>query len=94
MKAPDDPRRHFAEKVAQLQRERGFSQEALAARAKLDPAELEAILRGEDEVALDAVFLLAGALGVKPGELLVRIAWDPDSEKGRGGYRLDDHAGD
>jgi len=92
MERPDDPKRHFADKVARLQRDRGLSNEALAARAKLDLGELEAILRCESEAALDAIFLLAGALGVEPGELLGGIAWVP-GEDDEGGYRAKDPDG-
>jgi transcriptional regulator with XRE-family HTH domain len=83
---PTDPRRHLAAKVARLQAERGFSAESLAARARLDLEELERILRGEAPVALDVIFLLAGALEVEPGELLGGLAWVPDGEGG-GEYR-------
>jgi transcriptional regulator with XRE-family HTH domain len=83
---PTDPRRHLAAKVARLQRERGSSAEALAARAQLDLEEVESILRGEAPVALDVIFLLAGALEVEPAELLDGLAWVPDGEGG-GEYR-------
>jgi transcriptional regulator with XRE-family HTH domain len=91
-KSPDDPKWHFAERVARLQRDRGLSNQALADRAKLDLVDLEAILRTEGQVALDAIFLLAGALDVEPGELLAGIAWVPD-EEGSGEYRVDDPEG-
>lgn len=94
MKGPDEPQRHFAEKIARLQAERGLSNEDLAARAKLGVGDLEAILRGEGRVDLDAIFLLAGALGVAPGELLEGIVWVPDEVGRGGGYRADDSSGD
>lgn len=83
---PSDPKRHFADNIARLQRDLELSDEELAARAKLDPGELEKILAGEGRVALDVIFLLAGALEVEPGELLDGLAWVPDGEGG-GEYR-------
>lgn len=88
----DDPSRHFAAKVERLRRDRGLSVQVLAARANLDLDELEAILRGETRIALDAVLLLAGALEVEPGELLKGLAWVPD-EEGGGEYRVDEPEG-
>jgi transcriptional regulator with XRE-family HTH domain len=89
-RVPRDAKRHFAGNVARLQHDRGLSDVTLAARAKLDRDELAGILRGEGEVLLDAIFLLAGALGVEPGELLKGIAWIPDEDEGGGEYRVED----
>jgi transcriptional regulator with XRE-family HTH domain len=69
----EEARRQFAERVVRLQRDQGLSDEELAARAKLGPDELDAVLTGKSRVSLDVIFLLAGALGVEPGELLDRI---------------------
>lgn len=85
---PDDPRRHFADRVARLQLGGGLSNQALAERAKLSPDELDEILRAESPLSLDAIFLLAGALGVEPGDLLDGIEWLPDG-RGGGEYRAD-----
>jgi transcriptional regulator with XRE-family HTH domain len=60
----------FAERVARLQRAWGLSNMALAERSNMDQDELDAILGGEGEVGVDAVYLLAGALGVTPRDLL------------------------
>jgi transcriptional regulator with XRE-family HTH domain len=81
-----DPRRHLAAKVSRLQRQSGLSTETLAVRARLDLEELEGVLRGEAPIALDVIFLLAGALEVEPGELLAGLTWVPDGEGG-GEYR-------
>jgi transcriptional regulator with XRE-family HTH domain len=94
MRRPDDPKRHFADRVTRLQRERGLSNADLAARTKLGLGELEAILRAESGVGVDAIFLLAGALDVEPGELLKGIAWVPDGPEGGGEYRTEDRDGD
>jgi transcriptional regulator with XRE-family HTH domain len=90
---PDDPRWHFAARVADLQRDRGLSNEELADLAKLDLGELGEILGAEGQVALDTIFLLAGALGVEPGDLLEGIAWVPEREEGGGGYVPDEPGG-
>jgi transcriptional regulator with XRE-family HTH domain len=90
---PDDPKWHFAARVVGRQRDRGLSNETLAELAKLDPGELGEILRAEGRVGLDTIFLLAGALGVEPGELLEGIAWVPEGEEGGGGYVLDGPGG-
>lgn len=79
-------------KVSRLQRALGFSDHELAARSGLDPDELEAVLRGEGKIAPEVLFLLAGALGVEPGDLLEGIAWVPDGEGG-GEYRRADPGG-
>ncbi len=76
--------RNFCEKVEALRRERGYSPEALAARSKIDPGELAAILRGEGAVGVDAIYLLAGALGVPPEDLLKGIEWRPPVGDGSG----------
>jgi len=89
---PEDPRRHFADKLVRLQRIRGLSDQALAARAKLDQRELDQILRADTEVPLDSILLLAGALEVEPADLLDGLEWCPDGEGG-GEYRIEDSAG-
>jgi transcriptional regulator with XRE-family HTH domain len=85
---PDATRRNFARRVARTQRVRGLSTDDLAERAEIDRVELDRILRAEGPVRLDTVLLLAGALGVEPGELLEGIAWVADGEGG-GEYRVE-----
>jgi transcriptional regulator with XRE-family HTH domain len=63
-------RDHLAAIVERLRVSRGMSVETLADRSLHEPEEVEAILRGEFESRLDTVILLAGALGVPPGELM------------------------
>jgi transcriptional regulator with XRE-family HTH domain len=89
MRPPEDPRRHFADKVARLQARRGLSNEDLAIRAKLDLDQLEEILRGEGGVDAAVILLVAGALKVEPRELLEGLAWIPDEAGGGGGYRVE-----
>jgi transcriptional regulator with XRE-family HTH domain len=57
-----------------MRRERGFAQEAFAARAGIDRSYFGAIERGEFNVTLDTMVKLAGALGVRASKLLNRAA--------------------
>lgn len=52
----------------------GLSQQQLAERAVLHRTYVGSVERGERNLALDAIWQLADALGVQPGELLT----DPD----------------
>jgi transcriptional regulator with XRE-family HTH domain len=53
--------------------ERGLSQEALAAAAKLDRTYVGGVERGERNVALVNIGRLAAALGTTPAELLAEM---------------------
>jgi transcriptional regulator with XRE-family HTH domain len=70
----DDETRIVASRIAatarDIQQAKGLSTAALASRSGIEPAELEALLGGEVEIPLPAIYLLAGALGVRPGRLL------------------------
>jgi transcriptional regulator with XRE-family HTH domain len=89
----DDETRIVAARIAatarEVQRAKGISTPELAQRAGLDPAELDAILSGETEIPLPAIFLLAGALRVPPAQLLEGIEWVP-GEGGGGAFRVSD----
>jgi transcriptional regulator with XRE-family HTH domain len=89
----DDETRIVAARIAatarEVQRTKGLSTPELASRAGLEPAELDAILSGEEEVPLPAIFLLAGALRIPPAQLLEGIEWVP-AEHGGGGFRVSD----
>jgi transcriptional regulator with XRE-family HTH domain len=67
---PSDPNQQFAALLARLLQARDWSVEELSRRSRLGSAELESILRADDEVQLDAIILLARAFGVSPGELV------------------------
>jgi transcriptional regulator with XRE-family HTH domain len=88
----DDASGNFARRLAEMQQVRAVSTRSLAERAGIERADLDRILRGEGPIPLDAVFLLAGALGVEPRRLLEGIAWIPDGEGG-GCYRAVDPGG-
>lgn len=77
-------RLNFCKNVERLRRERGLSSEALAARSKIESGELGEILRGERKVEVDAIYLLAGALGVAPEVLLEGVEWHPPVGRGSG----------
>jgi transcriptional regulator with XRE-family HTH domain len=79
----------FAANVDRLRGERGYTVDQLAERSRLGREELAAILRGETEAHVDSIYLLAGSLGVTPGELYEGVAWVPDGEGG-GEYRIDE----
>jgi transcriptional regulator with XRE-family HTH domain len=63
-------RREFAARMRRLMEARGLTVAGLARRAKLDRPTVEAILAARHPIWIDEVFLLAGALGVEPAELV------------------------
>jgi transcriptional regulator with XRE-family HTH domain len=67
---PSDPNEQFAALLTKLLLARDWSVEELSARSHIGSAELESILRADNEVQLDAIILLARAFGVSPGELV------------------------
>lgn len=60
----------FGDRVRELRKERGLSQEDLAELAGLHRTYIGGIERGERNVALVNILRLAKALNVSPGELL------------------------
>lgn len=58
--------------MRQLRRTAGISQDALAARCDLHRTYVSGIERGERNVSFGNLVKLAGALGVRPSELLAR----------------------
>jgi DNA-binding XRE family transcriptional regulator len=58
--------------IRSARRERGFAQEAFAARAGIDRSYFGAIERGEFNVSLDKIVALAKGLGLSASELLAR----------------------
>jgi len=63
-------RKKFGDKVRELRRAKGLSQEELAFRAGVHRNYLGGIERGERNPALDNIAAIAKALGVNPSELL------------------------
>ncbi len=79
----------FGANVETLRRQAGLSLDALAERSQLDPADLTAILNGDSEASTNTIYLLAGALGVDPADLLHGMTWSPPADGGSG-YEVDD----
>lgn len=68
--ASDDPKLLFGKRVRQLRRAKGFSQEAFAHSIKLDRSYFGSVERGERNISLENICLIADGLGVAPAELL------------------------
>jgi transcriptional regulator with XRE-family HTH domain len=89
----DDETRSVSVRIARvvhrLREDRRLSTEELATRSGVDLDELEAFFGAEGDIGLDAVYRLAGALGVPPRHLLDGIEWIPDG-KGGGAFRVED----
>jgi transcriptional regulator with XRE-family HTH domain len=62
----------FGRAVREVRAERGFSQEAFAARVKLDRSYFGAIERGEYNVSYLTVLKIARGLDMPPAELMER----------------------
>ena len=61
----------FGRRVRQLRKAKGVSQEAFAYGIKIDRSYFGSIERGERNVSLDNICLIADGLGVAPAELLM-----------------------
>ena len=73
------PKVILAQNVRRIRRETGFSQEDLADRAGLHRTYISSIERGERNISLEKLFLLADALGV---DSAVLVTPPPESEDG------------
>lgn len=73
----------FGERVRELRRERGFSQEGFADECGLHRTYMSGIERGLRNVSIENVARIAAALGVPIGEL---FTWSkpPETQPGRG----------
>jgi transcriptional regulator with XRE-family HTH domain len=60
----------FGEKVRQLRKEKGLSQEALADLAAIDRSYMGHIERGDQNVTLTKIYQIAEALNVDAGDLI------------------------
>jgi transcriptional regulator with XRE-family HTH domain len=69
--ADEDVKVLFGRRVRQLRKEKGVSQEAFAHEIKIDRSYFGSIERGERNVSLDNICLIAKGLGVAPAELLM-----------------------
>ena len=68
-KRPRDILSRLGSRVRDLRKERGFSQEAFAAKCGIDRTYLGGIERGERNVAIRNITLIADGLGVSISEL-------------------------
>ncbi len=59
-----------ANKIKELRSRRGFSQEELAARLDISPSYISRMESDLKKPSLDMIFRLAGALNIKPDELI------------------------
>ena len=69
----DDPLPTFAANLRRIREERGLSQEALALRADMDPAEVRRIEMCKRDPGVRIVTRLAAGLDATPAELLAGI---------------------
>lgn len=69
-KAQKQIKRRFGERIKELRREQGLSQEALAQECDLDRTYIGGAERGERNVSLVNIYRMAIALRVPPGTLL------------------------
>lgn len=82
--AETDAKTLFGKRVRQLRKARGWSQENFAQKVGLDRSYMGGVERGERNVSLENICLIARALAVPPAELF--NGWDiapgsTDSEK-------------
>jgi transcriptional regulator with XRE-family HTH domain len=67
----------FGENLRRVRRREGLSQEQLASRAGLHRTEIGLPERSGRTCRIDTLIRLAGAMAVRPEELLAGIAWIP-----------------
>jgi transcriptional regulator with XRE-family HTH domain len=77
--ADEDVKVLFGRRVRQLRKAKGVSQEAFAHEIQIDRSYFGSIERGERNVSLDNICLIAKGLGVAPAELL-RFDAVPEAE--------------
>lgn len=70
MKTSEDITFRLGERLRQLRRDRGFSQEAFAAKCGLDRTYISGIERGKRNVSLRNIELIAKTLGITISELM------------------------
>ena len=68
--SPSDPRKQFGQRLIQLRKQRGWSQETLALESGIARSYLGGVERGQRNIALINICRLAEALTTLPSELL------------------------
>jgi transcriptional regulator with XRE-family HTH domain len=61
--------KHFGERVRELRKQKGLSQESLALACDLDRTYIGGVERGERNISLINIHKIARAIGVPPSEL-------------------------
>lgn len=74
----EDPKALFGHRLRELRKRIGLSQEALAHQAGLDRSYVGGVERGEYNISLLNICLLANALDISPHELLLFSDRKPD----------------
>lgn len=69
-----DPRKIFGDRIKEIRQQAGLSQEKLAEACGLHRTYVGGVERGERNVSLLNIVVLARALGVKPADLLEGIS--------------------
>ena len=67
--ADSDVKTLFGSRVRQLRKARGWSQEEFAHKVGIDRSYMGGVERGERNISLENIWLIAKALGVSPAEL-------------------------
>jgi transcriptional regulator with XRE-family HTH domain len=62
--------KHFGERVRELRKQKGLSQESLALACNLDRTYIGGVERGERNISLINIYKISRALGVSPSELV------------------------
>lgn len=83
----------FGENLARCRKRVGLSQEEAAVRASLHRTAVGQLERAERVARVDTLVKLAGALGVKPGDLLDGLSWEPGGTR-LGSFEFDDRRGE
>jgi len=78
----------FGENLRCARRLARLSQDELGQRASLHRTEIGKLENGDRAPRLETIVKLAGALEVDPGDLLVRMAWQPGRPSEPGGFYL------
>jgi transcriptional regulator with XRE-family HTH domain len=65
--------RQFGERVRRLREQRNLSQEEVASKARLNPAQISLLESGHRQPRLQTIVALAHGLGIDPGELVAGL---------------------
>jgi transcriptional regulator with XRE-family HTH domain len=76
-----DPLALFGKRLMELRKARGWSQEKLALESGLARSYVGGIERGQRNIALYNICVLAETLGVAPSEMLVFDSWHTKTQR-------------